>query len=283
VTEPEKNPDETTSGSRRDAELPSGPPEFGAPFDYDATAEASLSEPPATSEIGPVTGATGSGSGSGPGWDVHSGVGNGPGWGASPSYPPPSESDSSGVNLDKPSATPSYDPTTSQTGYGTPGYGDQNQGGPVYGPPDPGYQQFAPPNPEQGYAPPNPEQGYAPPPTGYGPQGYAPQPYAQQPYGQQPYGAFQGGYGVDPSAPFGRHPMTGEPLSDKSKVTAGLLEILLGAFGAGRFYLNQPGIAIAQIAVTWLTCGIGGIWPLIDGIMMLTGSVRDQHGRPLRD
>ncbi|MGI9208927.1 MAG: TM2 domain-containing protein, partial [Rhodococcus sp. (in: high G+C Gram-positive bacteria)] len=32
----------------------------------------------------------------------------------------------------------------------------------------------------------------------------------------------------------------------------------------------------------WLTCGIGGIWPLIDGILMLTGKVRDEHGRPLR-
>jgi TM2 domain-containing membrane protein YozV len=76
--------------------------------------------------------------------------------------------------------------------------------------------------------------------------------------------------------------MTGEPYSDKSKTTAGLLGILLGGFGAGRFYLNQPGMAVAQIAVTWLTCGIGGIWPLIDGIMMLTGSVRDQYNRPLR-
>lgn len=88
---------------------------------------------------------------------------------------------------------------------------------------------------------------------------------------------------MDPMAPYGRHPVTGEPFSDKQKLTAGLLGILLGAFGAGRFYLNQPGMAVAQIAVTWLTCGIGGIWPLIDGIMMLTGSVRDQQGRPLRD
>ena len=77
--------------------------------------------------------------------------------------------------------------------------------------------------------------------------------------------------------------MTGEPYSDKSKLTGGLLGILLGPFGAGRFYLNQPGIAVAQIAVTWLTCGIGGIWPIIDGIMMLTGNIRDEHGRPLRD
>lgn len=87
---------------------------------------------------------------------------------------------------------------------------------------------------------------------------------------------------MDQSAPFGRDPLTGEPYSDRSKTTAGLLQILLGGFGAGRFYLNQPGTAIAQIAVTWLTCGLGGIWPLIDGIMMLTGKVRDEFGRPLK-
>jgi hypothetical protein len=31
-----------------------------------------------------------------------------------------------------------------------------------------------------------------------------------------------------------------------------------------------------------LTCGIGALWPFIDGIMMLSGSVRDAQGRPLR-
>ncbi|CCQ16259.1 putative uncharacterized protein [Rhodococcus sp. AW25M09] len=88
---------------------------------------------------------------------------------------------------------------------------------------------------------------------------------------------------MDPGAPYGRHPVTGEPFSDKQKLTAGLLNILLGAFGAGRFYLNQPGIAVAQIAVTWLTCGIGGIWPLIDGIMMLTGQcARSTRQTPAR-
>jgi TM2 domain-containing membrane protein YozV len=75
----------------------------------------------------------------------------------------------------------------------------------------------------------------------------------------------------------------GHPLSDKSKLTAGLLELFLGGFGVGRFYLGYTGIGIAQIAVTVLTCGIGGIWPFVDAIMMLTGNVRDPQGRTLRD
>ena len=121
-------------------------------------------------------------------------------------------------------------------------------------------------------------------------QPYPGQPYPGQPYpGQVGYGqpypgqAYPGqpGYGQmpDPAAPFGRHPVTGEPLSDKQKIVAGLLQIFLGAFGAGRWYLGDTGIALAQL----FTCGGLGIWALIDGIMMLMGNVRDKQGRPLRD
>ena len=166
--------------------------------------------------------------------------------------------------------------------------------GPVYGAPDPNYTtpNYSTPNygtpdaDDQGQFGLPPGAGYPPPSDGSGQYGAPPPPYAGGQYGAPQYGGpqYAGGPGyMDPMAPYGRHPVTGEPFSDKQKLTAGLLGILLGAFGAGRFYLNQPGMAVAQIAVTGLTCGIGGIWPLIDGIMMLTGSVRDQHGRPLRD
>jgi TM2 domain-containing membrane protein YozV len=80
-------------------------------------------------------------------------------------------------------------------------------------------------------------------------------------------------------APYGRDPMTGEPLSDKSKLVAGLLQLFIGSLGIGRFYLGHNGIAIAQL----LTCGGCGIWSLIDGILILIGHVRDAQGRPLRD
>jgi TM2 domain-containing membrane protein YozV len=86
-----------------------------------------------------------------------------------------------------------------------------------------------------------------------------------------------------PGSPYGVDPLTGMPYSDKSKMVAGLLQIFLGSFGVGRFYTGHTGIAIAQIAVTWLTCGLGAFWPLVDGIMMLMGKVTDAQGRPLRD
>src|SRR3954471_14651982 len=72
-------------------------------------------------------------------------------------------------------------------------------------------------------------------------------------------------------------------VSDKSKMAAGLLQIFLGPFGVGRFYTGHVAIAIAQIAVTWATCGVGWLWPFIDGILMLAGKVNDAQGRPLRD
>src|SRR5215813_10008993 len=102
-----------------------------------------------------------------------------------------------------------------------------------------------PPNapPPGGYGGP-PPGGYGPPPGGYGP--------------PPPMGMGMGpmmGPGMAPHAPYGIDPITGMPFSDKSKMVAGLLQIFLGSFGVGRFYTGHMGLAIAQIAVTWLTCG----------------------------
>ncbi|WIM88554.1 NINE protein [Candidatus Mycobacterium wuenschmannii] len=90
-----------------------------------------------------------------------------------------------------------------------------------------------------------------------------------------PYGVGAGYFGVDPY---------GRPLSDKSKLVAGLLQLFLGGIGVGRFYLGYIGIGFAQIAITVFTLGFAGwIWPLIDAILILTGKVTDAEGRTLRD
>lgn len=140
----------------------------------------------------------------------------------------------------------------SDQGYGQPGY--PQQGYPQQGYPPPGY-------PQQGY----PQQGY--PPQGYQ-QGYPPQGYGQPGYPQA------GAYGV--------HPGTGLPYSEKTKLIAGLLQILL-PFGIGRMYLGFTGIGVAQLAVTFLTCGFGALWSVIDGIMILVNDApKDSQGRVLR-
>ncbi|OLR91768.1 DUF1707 domain-containing protein [Actinokineospora bangkokensis] len=68
-------------------------------------------------------------------------------------------------------------------------------------------------------------------------------------------------------------------MSDKSRVTAGVLQILFPTLGIGRFYTGDTGIAIAQL----LTCGGFGIWGLVDGIILLANGGTDGHGRRLRD
>jgi hypothetical protein len=138
----------------------------------------------------------------------------------------------------------------------------------------------------------------------YGQNPYGQNPYDQNPYDQQPqqpgYGypqqGQQPGYGYpppaqapgyptppgsytgDPNAPYGYDPF-GRPYSEKSKVTAGVLQLLLGGFGVGRFYTGHTGIALGQL----FTCGGCGIWALIDGIMLLAGNNQtDSQGRVLR-
>lgn len=67
----------------------------------------------------------------------------------------------------------------------------------------------------------------------------------------------------------------------KSKMTAGLLGIFLGGWGVHNFYLGNTGKAIAQIVLTFCF-GIGYIWGLIEGIMILCGSIKtDANGIPL--
>jgi TM2 domain-containing membrane protein YozV len=117
---------------------------------------------------------------------------------------------------------------------------------------------------------------------------YQPPPPFPPPYTPPP-GAFPHAYPsayVDPAAPYGRHPLTGEPLSDKSKVVAGLLQLvgLFGLVGIGRIYLGYNGLGIAQLIVGLVTCGLGAvIWGIIDAVLILTDRVRDPQGRPLRD
>ena len=65
--------------------------------------------------------------------------------------------------------------------------------------------------------------------------------------------------------------------SSKNRAVALVLCILLGVFGAHRFYVNKPGTAVAQL----LTLGGLGIWTLVDFILILTGTFTDERGRRL--
>jgi len=70
----------------------------------------------------------------------------------------------------------------------------------------------------------------------------------------------------------------------KSRPAAGLLGIFLGHMGIHRFYLGYVGIGILQIVLTICTCGVGGLWGFIEGIVIMAGGVAtDAKGIPLRD
>ena len=81
-------------------------------------------------------------------------------------------------------------------------------------------------------------------------------------------------------------PNNGNPAGGerKSKLVAGLLGILLGGIGVHNFYLGNTKRGIIQIIVTFVTCGIGGLWGLIEGILILCGNINtDANGNPLTD
>ncbi|MBM7414401.1 MULTISPECIES: TM2 domain-containing protein [Nocardiaceae] len=204
------------------------------------------------------------GSTPGPGWNTNASFGEGPGSGAYPSYPSPG-------TYPEPSAG-----DTAAFGYPVGEYGSWNR---------------------------EPES------TDWSARPAADTPYSQPQYGQPQYGQpqygqspFPGGYGVDPMAPFGRDLATGEPFGDKSKVTAGVLQLaplLFGLpLGIGRFYIGSTVLGVAQlvsfIVSVLLTVTIIGaligiplyaavwLWCLVDGIVMLVSKVRDGNGRLLK-
>jgi TM2 domain-containing membrane protein YozV len=139
----------------------------------------------------------------------------------------------------------------------------------------------APPPPSWEYPPPSPgfppPPGDFPPPGAYSPPGFPPPNWEYPPP--------PGGY-YDPAAPYGRDQLTGQPLSDKSKVIAGLLQLIgvFGLVGFGRIYLGHTRYGVIQLVVGIVTCGIGAlIWGIVDAVMIFSGSVADKDGRPLRD
>lgn len=100
-----------------------------------------------------------------------------------------------------------------------------------------------------------------------------PQSYEPPPFPQPVYGGMTTTYQTSASP---------VPYSPKSRVVAGVLQIVL-PFGAGRFYTGHIGIAVVQLLVVMVTFGLGAIWPLIDGIILLANGGTDPQGRRLHD
>lgn len=75
----------------------------------------------------------------------------------------------------------------------------------------------------------------------------------------------------------------------KSKTAAALLCFFLGGLGIHRFYTGQIGLGLALLLTSLiagpLTCGlwyiVTAVWVIVDLVLILCGSVRDQHGREM--
>jgi TM2 domain len=128
-----------------------------------------------------------------------------------------------------------------------------------------------PTTPEPYGQPPSDYTAYTGPTQPYTPEpGYVPPTYAMP---APPPGPYPGYAGVD---------AYGRPLSDKSKIVTGILQIVPG-FGVGRYYIGDNKTATIQLVVTICTFGLGHIWCIIDGIMILVNGGVDAQGRVLRD
>jgi TM2 domain-containing membrane protein YozV len=210
--------------------------------------------------------------------------------------PPPNEQSSEHAQQQQnaaPMSPPAYDPSGYQESlqqppsdvnpYETPQQPPYDQGAYQQAPQQPTYDQGAY---QQAPQQPTYDQGayqQAPQQPTYDQGAYQQAPYTQGGYPQQGAGGYPagpgyapGGYNVDPLA--------------KSRVVAGILGILLGAFGVHRFYLGYVGIGILMVCLTVLSLGflsfVPAIWGLVEGILILVRSPsfqNDATGRPLRD
>jgi TM2 domain-containing membrane protein YozV len=57
---------------------------------------------------------------------------------------------------------------------------------------------------------------------------------------------------------------------DNKKVVAGVLAILLGGFGVHKFILGYTQEGIIQLIIGVVTCGVGSVIGLVEGIIYLT-------------
>jgi hypothetical protein len=79
----------------------------------------------------------------------------------------------------------------------------------------------------------------------------------------------------------GYYPRVAAVKSDRSRTAAGILQLIVP--GVGRIYMGYAAVGVLQLVLT-LCGGIGWIWSVIDGIVILGGGVKmDGYGRQMND
>lgn len=75
-----------------------------------------------------------------------------------------------------------------------------------------------------------------------------------------------------PQPPYGGYSGQPPPEVNSKKILAGVMGILFGSLGVHRFVLNDVTGGLLRILITVITCGLGSILGLIEGIIYLTKS-----------
>ncbi|GEM_PF-887526 len=60
-----------------------------------------------------------------------------------------------------------------------------------------------------------------------------------------------------------------------------LMWLLFGWVGGHRMAIGNVAVGLVYVALTFFTCGLGGIFGWIDGFLLLLGTPRDEHGLPV--
>jgi TM2 domain-containing membrane protein YozV len=94
---------------------------------------------------------------------------------------------------------------------------------------------------------------------------------------QAPLSAVSGGYQPMQSVNQGASAAVGDwkSMGADKKIVAGICGILLGGFGVHKFVLGYTTEGIIQIVITFVTCGMGSVVGLVEGIIYLTKSDED--------
>jgi len=76
-------------------------------------------------------------------------------------------------------------------------------------------------------------------------------------------------------------PRRHQPTSTTSKETVVLTWFFLGGLGVHRMVLGSVAVGVLYALVTLCTCGLGGIFGWVDGLLLVLGTPRDRHGLPV--
>jgi TM2 domain-containing membrane protein YozV len=82
-----------------------------------------------------------------------------------------------------------------------------------------------------------------------------------------------------PSPP-GSYDHEGEYVSDKNRLLALLLALLVGCFGIHRFYVGKTGTGVVMLLLdlTLIGFAVTGVWAMVDALFIAFGEFTDGNG-----